>query len=374
MKPRTSSRKMRYAVVGLGYISQAAVLPAFRHAASNSELTALVSDDPEKLRVLSQRYNVEHTYSYEQYDDCLRSGEIDAVYIAVPNSLHREYTLKAAEAGIHVLCEKPMAVTEPDCQAMIDAARQNNVKLMVAYRLHFEPANLQAIEIAKSGKIGTPRFLISSFSQQVKEGDIRLRQDLGGGSVYDMGVYCINAARYLFRDEPREVVAFSASSGEPRFRGVDEMTAALLRFPDDRLASFVSSLGAADTSYLRIVGTEGELALEPAFEFSTGLRYTLTINGKSQTRKFPKMDQFAPELLYFSECILTDKEPEPSGQEGLADVRVVQALYRSALSHQPVSLKPMTLAQRPDRDQEIRRPPIRKMPELVRAAPPSVKS
>src|SRR5438105_2516048 len=147
-----TTQKIRYAVVGLGYISQAAVLPAFRHA-ENSELTALVSDDPEKLEKLSRNYDVRHTYTYEQYDECLRSGQIDAVYIALPNSLHRDYTVRAARAGIHVLCEKPMALSEQDCRAMIEAAETNHIKLMIAYRLHFEPTHLQAIEIIQSGKI-----------------------------------------------------------------------------------------------------------------------------------------------------------------------------------------------------------------------------
>ncbi len=367
----SSHDPVRYAVVGLGYISQAAVLPAFRHASKNSRLTALVSQDPQKLQVLGKKYGVSHLYSYDQYEECLRSGEIDAVYIALPNNMHRDYTVRAAEAGVHVLCEKPMAVTEEECQGMIDACEQHHVKLMIAYRLHFETANLEAIEIIRSGKIGVPRFFISSFTQQVKSGDIRLTPELGGGSVYDMGVYCINAARYLFRAEPIEVSAFSANNGEARFRGVDEMTNAILRFPNERLASFVSSFGSADTSFYRVVGSEGELALEPAYDYSVGLRYRWTTGGKTRMRKLPKRDHFAAELIYFSECIQNNRSPEPSGREGWADVRVIQAIYRSAISHQPVPLDPLEIRQRPTRNQEIKRPPIRKMPELIHASPPS---
>jgi predicted dehydrogenase len=368
---RTGHQKVRYAVVGLGYIAQAAVLPAFKNAHANSELVALVSDDSEKLEKLSRRYHVPHTYSYDQYDACLTSGEIDAVYIALPNTLHREYTVRAAAAGIHVLCEKPMAVKVDECKEMIETAERNNVKLMIAYRLHFERANLEAIQIIQSGRIGEPRYLISAFGQQVKEGDIRLNAELGGGSVYDMGIYCLNAARYLFRSEPMEVSAFSANNGEARFRGVDEMTTALMRFPGERLASITSSLGSGETSYLRIFGTKGDLLLEPAFDYSIGLRYQLTVEGKVRKRQFPKTDQFAPELLYFSECILKDKTPEPSGREGLADVRVIEAIYQSARSHQTVTLENFHLSRRPGPQQEIRRPPIRRMPELVNAAPPS---
>src|ERR1051325_4419858 len=171
-------RKIRYAVVGLGYIAQIAVLPAFQHARSNSQLVALVSGDPLKLRKLGKKYGVARTYSYDQYDECLESGEVDAVYIALPNSMHCEYTVRAAEAGIHVLCEKPLAVTETECEEMIAAAAQSNVQLMTAYRLHFEKSNLEEIEIVRAGKLGEPRIFGSLFTMQVREGDIRLQDDL----------------------------------------------------------------------------------------------------------------------------------------------------------------------------------------------------
>ena len=144
---------------------------------------------------------------------------MDAVYLVLPNHLHREYVVRAAEAGVHVLCEKPMAVTEEDCKAMIEAADANKVKLMIAYRLHFEEANLEAIRLLKSGKLGNPRIFDSAFSQQVADDNIRVTEPVekGGGPVYDMGIYCINAARYLFQAEPAAVLASSANNGEKRF-------------------------------------------------------------------------------------------------------------------------------------------------------------
>ncbi|HEX4643627.1 MAG TPA: Gfo/Idh/MocA family oxidoreductase, partial [Candidatus Acidoferrales bacterium] len=178
-----SKSKVRYAVVGLGYISQDAVLPAFFNAKTNSEVRALVTDDPLKARRLSSKYDVPLFYSYEEFDLCLKSGEIDAVYIALPNSMHAAYAVAAANAGIHVLCEKPMALDETECQAMISAAQDNGVKLMIAYRLHFERANLNAVEAIRAGKIGTPRLFSSVFSQQTLAGNIRLQRDLGGGPV-----------------------------------------------------------------------------------------------------------------------------------------------------------------------------------------------
>jgi glucose-fructose oxidoreductase len=363
-------RKIRYAVVGQGYISQVAVLPAFAHAKKNSELAALVSDDPVKLRKLSKKYDVPRTFSYDEYDACLSSGEIDAVYIALPNSMHREYTERAAAAGVHILCEKPMAVTEDDCAAMIRAASAADVKLMIAYRLHFDPANMQAVKMVRSGKLGEPRIFNSVFTMQVEKGNIRLKKDLGGGPLYDIGIYCINAARYLFQDEPVEVCAFNANNGEERFQEVEEMTAAILRFPNERLATFTCSFGAADVSAYEVVGTRARLRVDPAYEYAGNLKHEFTRNGKTRKRRFPQRDQFAPELLYFSGCILEDKDPEPSGTEGLIDVRIIRALYRSARSGQPVTLGDFEKTHRPGPEQEIRRPPVRK-PELVHAASPS---
>jgi glucose-fructose oxidoreductase len=356
--------KIRYAVVGLGHIAQVAVLPAFAHARHNSQLVALVSDDPAKHEKLRNKYKVQHTYSYEEYDKCLSSGAIDAVYVALPNNLHCDFSVRAARAGIHVLCEKPMAVTEDECEKMISAADQTHVKLMIAYRLHFEKANLETLEIARSGKLGEPRFFSSVFAMQVKEDNIRLKRELGGGTLYDIGVYCINAARCLFRAEPSEVQALSISGKDPRFAEVDEMTGAILRFPEERLASFTSSFGAADVSAYELVGTEGHLRVEPAYEYVGELKHRLTIKGKTRERTFSSRDQFAPELIYFSNCIINNADLEPSAAEGLADVRVIRALYRSAEIGRPVQLEPFIKRQRPGMEQEITRPPVDK-PELV---------
>jgi predicted dehydrogenase len=369
--PRRTAKKsrhtIRYAVVGLGHIAQAAVLPAFAHAKRNSQVAALVSGDATKLKQLSRRYRVEHTYSYAQYDDCLKSGEIDAVYIALPNSMHAEYTIRAARAGIHVLCEKPLAVTESECRAMIDAAQKNRVRLMTAYRLHFEEANLKTIALVKSGKLGEPRFFNSAFGLQVAPGNIRTQAKLGGGTLYDLGVYCINAARYLFQAEPSEVFADAAARTDRRFKTIDEMTAAVLRFPGDRLASFTSSFGSTDVGWYEVIGTKGSVRLDPAYEYAFPLKMSVTIDGKTRSQTFPKRDQFAPELLYFSDCILKNRQPEPSGVEGLADVHIIDALYRSAKTGKPIKLRALRKKTRPKLMQQKRRPPVPKIP-LVKAA------
>jgi glucose-fructose oxidoreductase len=250
---------------------------------------------------------------------------------------------------------------------MIRAARKSRVKLMIAYRLHFEEANLKAVEIVRSGKLGEARIFDSVFSMQVKKDNIRTQEELGGGTLYDIGIYCINAARYLLRDEPNEVFAYSADGkNDSRFKEIDEMTSAVLRFPKERLAAFTSSFGAADVASYRVVGTKGDLRVEPAYEYAMGLGLQVTIDGKTRARKFAKRDQFAPELLYFSDCILKNREPEPSGEEGLADVRIIRALYRSAATGRPVKLRPAAIKKRPTLKQEIRRPAVAK-PQLVHA-------
>ena len=367
--PARRPTAVRYAVVGLGHIAQKAVLPAFQNARRNSQLAALVSGDATKMRVLGRRYGVP-AFGYDEVNALFSSGEIDAVYVALPNSMHADCAVRAAAAGLHVLCEKPMAVTEAECERMVEVTRDAGTKLMIAYRLHFDRANLRAIEIVRSGKIGEPRLFTSEFCMPIEDGNIRLDFELGGGPLYDIGVYCINAARYLFADEPEEVLAQSASaSGDRRFREVDEMTAAILRFPGDRLATFSCSFGSSDVDAYRILGTKGDLRVEPAYGYSDEIEHLLTIGSRKSRRRFAKRDQFGAELVYFSDCILQDREPEPSGVEGLADVRIVRALLASAKSGKPVSLRRMQRDQQPTMAQEIQRPPVR-TPQLVHVDSP----
>ena len=361
-------RKIGYAVAGLGHIAQTAVLPAFAHA-KNSRLVALLSDDEEKREKLSRKYRCD-AYSYDQYDECLRRDDVDAVYIALPNTLHAEYTVRAAQAGAHVLCEKPMATSEADCRRMITACDDAGVRLMIAYRLHFEPANLEAVKLITSGRLGEARFFGSDFSYQVKPDNIRTQAETGGGVLWDIGIYCINAARYLFRAEPTEVAGFVARDADRRFdRGVEPAMSCLLRFGDEQLATFNVSFQAAPTATYRLVGTRGDVCLDQAYEYQGERELVVTIDDRSRTHNFTKSDQFGPELVYFSDCVQRDVEPEPSGEEGLADVRVIEALLRSAHDDRPVRLPPFKRRARPEPGMRLRLPPVRE-PEPVRADSP----
>jgi predicted dehydrogenase len=359
------SRAVRYAVIGLGHIAQAAVLPAFKHARRNSTLAALVSGEPRKLGALGRRYGVERLCSYDDADELFASGDIDAVYLALPNNMHKEFTLRAAHAGLHVLCEKPMAVTVAECEQMIRATSAANVKLMIAYRLHFERANLEVAKLARAGTLGELRFFSSDFSMQVREDNIRLERDKGGGPLYDIGIYCINAARYTLSEDPVEVWATAARSHDPRFKEVDETVVGAMRFKDERLASFTCSFGAADRSTYTVTGTRGSITLDPAYEYAEGLAYSLKVGERKRIRRFSKSDQFAPELLYFSDCILNNRDPEPSGEEGLADLRVIEGMLRSIRTGKPVALKLKERRKRPTMRQEIRRPAVPREPRLV---------
>lgn len=360
--------KVRYAVVGLGHIAQAAALPAFKHM-EKSELVGLVSGDPDKLSEVSRMYSVKNCWSYDDYDQCLESGLIDAVFIALPNTMHEEYAVRALQRGIHVLCEKPMEMTESACRRMIEAADQNNSKLMIAYRLHFEEANLLSAQLLQDKRIGEPRFFTSIFSYQVKPGNVRTEADLGGGPLFDIGIYCLNASRYLFKDEPVEVMAMSESSSDARFAEIDEMMAVTLRFPKNRLAQFTCSFGASSTGRYQVVGTEGDLIMEDGYGYNREIVQKITIDGKTHTKTFEKKDQFAAEIEYFSECVIEDKMPEPSGYEGMVDVHIMEAIMESAAKGRAVQVERVEKQQRPTLQQEKKKPPV-KEPPLVKVEAP----
>jgi predicted dehydrogenase len=310
------------------------------------------------------------TAPYADFEAVISSERIDAVYIALPNALHRPFVERAASAGMDVLCEKPLATTCDDCRAMIAACAATGVRLMVAYRLHFEEANLRAIDRVRSGWLGEPRYFSAVFSQQVRGGDIRTRAAEGGGALFDMGVYCVNAARYVFRAEPTEVFAFQSHGLDSRFREVDEMTTGILRFPEGRIAQFTASQGAANVDSYRIVGTEGDLRVEPGFGYQDDLKHSLTVAGKTEETTYAKRDQFAPELVHFSKCILDGIPADPSGREGWADVRIMEALRRSARTGERVLLDPFDPGPRPGLEGAIKKPPVH-APDPINAPSPS---
>jgi predicted dehydrogenase len=368
VEKRPDGRQIRYAVVGAGWIAQEDFMPGVEHT-GNSVMTALVTGDAVKARELSEKYGIKQVTDYAGYDSVLRSGNIDAIYLSLPNSMHCDFAVRALEAGIHVLCEKPMAVTEEECSSMIAAGERSGAKLMIAYRLHFEPGTMAALETVRSGKIGTPRFFSSIFAQQVAPDNSRTDGGLWAGPLPDMGPYPINAVRQLFQAEPIEVFAFSETCSEARFSEVEEMISVLLRFPENRTAQFTVSYGANSIAEYAVVGTKGSLQMKRAFSWTEPLELTVTIGEDSSRERFELSDQFGGETKYFSDCILDDRQPEPDGEEGLADVRVIKAIEESLRTRQaqPVHA-PRARKNRPTPEQVMTLPRV-EPGELVHAAP-----
>jgi predicted dehydrogenase len=370
---KSRSQKIRFAVVGQGYFAQSAILPAFKHS-KRAELVALVSGEKRKLTALGRKHQVQNLCLYDEYEYLLQSGDIDAVYVALPNWMHREYTEKALQSGIHVLCEKPLAVSLEDAESMVRLAAERQTKLMTAYRLHFEEANLTTIDLIQKGRIGDPRIFNSVFSFPVEAGNIRAMSPvIGGGPIYDIGVYCINAARYIFQDDPIEVFAYSGSRENTELPEIDETVSVQMKFPQGRLASFTVSFGASRSDFFEVVGTQGSLCLDPAYEYASQKTLWITRNEKTQVKKFKKRDQIAPELDYFADAILKDRLIEPSGLEGMIDVLIIQAIHESLLSGSPIELDIRVDKARPGLKQEVSRPPVQQEPKLVRAKEPSKK-
>lgn len=364
-KPEGSN--VRYTVVGAGWISQAAFMPAVART-NNSVMTAIVTGDQQKAEALGQRYGIERTYHYDAYRAALDSRGFDAIYLALPNNRHREFAIPALEAGIHVLLEKPMATSEADCTAIETAARASGAKLMVAYRLHFEPATLEAIRIEQSGTLGRVWLFSSTFSQHVAASNHRANNGFWAGPVPDMGTYCINAARNLFRAEPITVSATGVRHPHLEFN-FDDTVAVTLRFPGERLAQFTVSYGLGAINEYRISGDKGDLLVKPGYGFPNGLGHHLTIDRVTTSRSFPALDQFAAETRYFSECVLQDHDPEPDGEEGRLDVRVIEAIERALHTGQPQELSPYHRAKHPTPSQAFEIP-AGKSPPLVNASAP----
>src|SRR5438128_2651728 len=269
------NRQVGYAVIGLGHLARAAVWPAFGHA-NNAKLVALVSGDAQKRTRLARKYHCD-AYDVRDLDEVLDRPDIDAVYIAEPNDKHVDFAVRSAKEGVHVLCEKPLAISEEECRRMIDACRDAGVKLMTAYRLHFEESNLAAVKLIEEGRIGEPRFFSSTFAYQVQQGNIRTSAERGGGPIWDLGVYCINAARYLFRADPVEVFATRIDRpDDPRFKEVHEGMAVQLMFPGDRIAQFTVSFGSFEQDQYRIVGTKGAIQLDQGYEYAGPREMTIS--------------------------------------------------------------------------------------------------
>lgn len=330
---QTQPKKTGYAVIGLGRIA-GHFMPGAR-LTTNSQITALVSGHRDKADRIGADYGIASNciYNYENFDQIASNPAVDAVYVALPNSMHAEYTIRAAKAGKHVLCEKPMSTSVADAEQMIAACKAANVKLMIAYRCHYEPTNLKAVRLIREGALGQVQAIESSFGFNMGPNEWRTNKKLaGGGPVFDVGIYSLNACRYLTGEEPQSISAYASTiDHDARFAEVEENMSWTMRFPSGIVASCATTYGANMPGYFHVYGSKGWLQVDNAFVYE-GLHMRGEYGDTKLDELNPARDpsHFQAEAEHFSHCVQNNLEPQSPGEEGLRDMRYISDIYRSA--------------------------------------------
>ncbi len=330
-----SDKPVGYALIGLGTISDIFGRACLK--SRNVKVTALVTGHGDtKGKEWAARYGVPESsiYSYETFDKIKDNKDVDAVYVGLPNNMHREFTVRAATAGKHILCEKPMAISSAECRQMIDACKAENVRLMIAYRCHFDPCHLEAERVIQAGTIGEIQTFEGSFGFNAQQGVWRLDpKRAGGGPIMDVGIYPLNAMRYFSREDPTAFTAVTAtrdhSSG--RFAGMEESMDWTMQFPSGIIASVGTTYGAGMPGIVRIFGTKGTLELAPAFDYSgIHLRGYGSAKNVHAASSDEETAHFQLEAEHFAHCVRTGETPRTPGEEGLKDLLAIEAIYRAA--------------------------------------------
>ncbi|HEX2528914.1 MAG TPA: Gfo/Idh/MocA family oxidoreductase [Geminicoccus sp.] len=346
--PLPPEERVGFAIVGLGRLSLEELLPAFAEC-KRARPVPLVSGTPDKAAAVAAQYGIDPDaiYDYDSFDRIKDNPDVQVVYVVVPNGLHRDFTLRAANAGKHVLTEKPMANNSAEARDMIEGCRRARVKLMVAYRCQYEPNNRAAIEMVRGGELGGLRFIEATNTQTMGPGNQwRFRKALtGGGALPDIGIYCLNAARYLTGEEPVEVQGrIFTPPGDERYAEVEETVSFTLRFPSGVIANCATSYGAHENKDLRVHGEKGSIDLQRAFAYE-GQRLQLARRAGEaegiEERRLGQKNQFALEIDHMAQCVLEDRMPHTPGEEGLQDHLLMEAIYRSAGENVPVRLEPV---------------------------------
>jgi predicted dehydrogenase len=334
------AKKIGYAVVGLGSIAKSSVLPAFANA-KHSRLVAVVGRKQSDAEAIAKQFRAPHAYISSEFAKCLANPEVDAVYIATPPGAHLEFVLKAAAAGKHILCEKPLAATVAQAEKIVAAARRNRVQLMTAYRKHFEPSTLHIKQLVQSGALGRIDTVHTTFSELHVPGKslpwLLSASMAGGGPLTDLGVYCLNTSRWVLGKDPNSVIAQSWRN-ENRYRQVEQGISFRFTFPGNVVLHGSSSYGAVLSSFLFIQGTKGWLSLSPAFPFDEERLLTGKIAGRWLEKRFKIVDEFAPELDALAKAIQTGKRVQPGGEQGLRDMKIIRAVYESAKQRKSVPI------------------------------------
>lgn len=345
--PLDPSKRIGFALVGLGHLTLEELLPAFGQC-KYAKPVALVSGDAAKAKQVASQYGIKPTsvYSYQNFDTIRNNPEVQVVYIVLPNSMHEEFTVRSAQAGKHVLCEKPMANTSAEAQRMIDACEKAGKKLMIAYRIQYEPKNAFVKELVRNKTHGKVRVMEMFNAQNIaNNGQWRLNKKLaGGGSLPDIGIYCLNTARYLTGEEPEWVMGSVYNTpGDERFREVEESVLWQMRFPSGILVNAATSYSVHQSRRYRCLADNGAwFGLDPAFAYH-GLQLEMSQAKEQydwkQAPEIPEQNQFALEMDHMAWCVLHNKEPYTPGAEGLQDHRIMEAIFQSAREGKPITLK-----------------------------------
>jgi predicted dehydrogenase len=330
-------RKIGFALCGLGNLSTHQIAPALQ-TTEYCRLAGIITGTPAKAEKWKAQYNIpDHCiYNYDNMAQLADNPDIDVVYVVTPNALHADSTIKAAKAGKHVLCEKPMEVSVARCQQMIDACREAKKLLAIGYRLHFEPNNLECVRLAREKVFGELKFIEASFGFSIGDPkQWRLNRALaGGGPLMDVGIYALQAMRYLTGEEPLQVSATQNNSDDPKFREVEESIVWQLKFPSGVLANGETTYHFNGLNRYNAFAERGSFGLEPAYTYHG-------LHGKrsdGQEIKLTDIDQFAAEMDDFAQCILNNQISRVSGEEGLRDIRIMMAIYEAARTGKTVNL------------------------------------
>lgn len=318
------NRKIRWGVLGYANIASRSVIPAIQHA-SNSEFCALASRDTAKLAECKAKFNISRLY--QSYDELLRDPELDAVYIPLPNSMHREWTIKAANHGKHVLCEKPLALNAAETREMMAVCVSNRVTLMEAFMYRYTDRTRKVLEVLKSGELGEIKFISSTFRFLLANADsIKYQQQLGGGSLYDVGCYPVNFIGMVLETIGQSAIPEKISAQAVMENGVDVIFSGVVKYPSGIVATLNSGFKTHRRVFSEIVGTNGVLEIPDTFWDNAG---TLILNTGDERREIPvaQSDRYRLEVEDFSDAILKNRPPHFSLNETLRNMEMIDRLY-----------------------------------------------
>jgi predicted dehydrogenase len=324
--------KLGIALVGLGSYSTYQLGPALLQT-KNCYLSGIVTGTPSKEQAWTEKYAVpqKNIYNYQNFDSIASNPDIDIVYVVLPVSMHREFTIRAAQAGKHVICEKPMALSVKECEEMIAACKKADRMLSIGYRLHFEPYNMEMIRLGQQKVYGKLLEIDCAngftYGPNTDPTIWRLKKSMaGGGGLMDMGVYAIQGARYTTGEEPLYVTAREEKTRPDLFREVDETVYFELEFPSGCVAKGISSYN-KNMNHLKAKAAKGDFELSQAYRYGG-------MAGKTPEgpMNFPQINQQAAQMDNFAECVLQKKATRVPGEMGLKDMKVVEAIYRSIAS------------------------------------------